>query len=373
MSLSSFGSLMISNAESRSWSVLCRHLILVFLAMLFSWVAEPAYAGSRVAVLEMQGDADSKVLMLMSDEVRAGVLSGVGSSDYVVMSRENITVLLRDMGLDPTCVEGECEVETGRNLGAQYIVSGRLVRVEDAWFCTVKLHETEKGTLLASGTVRAQSVTGLIDELSAIGRAQIKKVVDRQKGERATPGPKSIPVDAEDIWREGSGAAVNPSTGSVAWLQSGPVRKDHVAKPDAHVVGKESKFRFLFSPLGVSVDRIQNDTYVWGSARAGILLLSGSLSPEIGIDVGEEEIAPVLGVNLALGGQEQSTGFQGHPFVGVNTRISSHTQTADLVVAAGIRIQHRVGIYVLPALRATYWGGAASAGIGLGMRAGWAF
>ena len=61
-----------------------------------------------VAVLQLRGAShDNNFLSLVTDEVRAGVLNATKGTALSVMSRENITVILQDMGLDPTCVEGE--------------------------------------------------------------------------------------------------------------------------------------------------------------------------------------------------------------------------------------------------------------------------
>ena len=41
-----------------------------------------------------------------------------------IMTRESMAAILGDMGLDVSCVEGQCEVETARNLRAALVISG---------------------------------------------------------------------------------------------------------------------------------------------------------------------------------------------------------------------------------------------------------
>lgn len=53
---------------------------------------------------------------------------------YAVMTRESMAMILKDMGLDAQCQEGECEVETARNIGADLVVSGELVRIQGGCF-----------------------------------------------------------------------------------------------------------------------------------------------------------------------------------------------------------------------------------------------
>jgi protein-L-isoaspartate(D-aspartate) O-methyltransferase len=102
----------------------------------------------------------------MSDKVRSGVLRGLQGKDFVVMSRENMAILLKDMGRDCKSVQGECEVETGRNIGATYVVSGSVEDVGGGlMLCTLKVHDTNSGALLATGDVRGTQIVDLIDRL----------------------------------------------------------------------------------------------------------------------------------------------------------------------------------------------------------------
>ena len=129
-----------------------------------------------VAVLQLRGAShDNNFLSLVTDEVRAGVLDATKGSPLSVMSRENITVILQDMGLDPSCVEGECEVETGRNIGAAYVVSGEVVTVESRVHLALKLHATSQGTLVASKRVDGATAGALIDEAAAAGTALMRE------------------------------------------------------------------------------------------------------------------------------------------------------------------------------------------------------
>src|SRR5438045_4228520 len=50
------------------------------------------------------------------------------ASGLRVMTRENLVVLLRATGSTPADCIDKCEIETGRLLGADYVVSGTLIR-----------------------------------------------------------------------------------------------------------------------------------------------------------------------------------------------------------------------------------------------------
>jgi TolB-like protein len=119
----------------------------------------------RLAVLEFQGKKlESDILMTFSDTIRGGALQGIAGQGVVVMTRENMLVLLRDMGKQE-CGEGECEVETARNIGADYVISGKVVRVEQLYVVTLKLHETKNGSLLSQDTVEGASQVELMRSL----------------------------------------------------------------------------------------------------------------------------------------------------------------------------------------------------------------
>ena len=120
-------------------------------------------ASPLVAVLEFRGDLAPGVRAKLSDDVRAASLDALRGRDYRLMTRESMAVMLADMGLDAGCAEGECEVETGRNIGADYVVSGGVLEIEGLRLLTLKLHETKSGDLLAVSEVRGESVLDLLD------------------------------------------------------------------------------------------------------------------------------------------------------------------------------------------------------------------
>jgi TolB-like protein len=106
--------------------------------------------------------------MTFSDTVRGGVLQAVDRYGVAVMTRENMLVLLKDKGQE--CAEGNCEVETARNIGADYVVSGKVVHMERTFVITLKLHETKGGSLLSTDTVEGASQVELMRALREHGR-----------------------------------------------------------------------------------------------------------------------------------------------------------------------------------------------------------
>ncbi len=106
----------------------------------------------------------------LTDVIRAVALKAPGVS---VMTRENMLVLLGGSKSLAEC-EGECEVETGRRLGADLVVSGEVLRYGSSFKLSLKMHETRDGRLLsavqASGAdadALEKSLRGAVTELMA--------------------------------------------------------------------------------------------------------------------------------------------------------------------------------------------------------------
>lgn len=155
-------------------------------------LSAPAHA-ERLAVLELRGDFPPAVLGALTDVVREGSLDAVRGSDVEVMTRENMALVARDMGLDLACIEAaaECEVDIGRSIGAALIVSGGLVRIGGAVVASLRVHQTTHGVLLASRTSSAASELELVEALADTTSALIREA----RGEPAKQGGMIIKQD----------------------------------------------------------------------------------------------------------------------------------------------------------------------------------
>jgi hypothetical protein len=133
-----------------------------------------AGAQKRVAVLDFRGVLDPSVLSVLGDRARGVALRTVGRAGYVVMTRESMAALLKDMGSSAICAEGECEVDTARNIGADLVVTGEVVKVGGQLIVTMKLHETARGALLETTDYRAGSELGLVDGIGPAAETLFK-------------------------------------------------------------------------------------------------------------------------------------------------------------------------------------------------------
>jgi TolB-like protein len=121
--------------------------------------------GAQVAVLDFKrGDGFSKDdARYLTDVVRGAVLST--ASRLAVMTRENLLVLLQASGKDLAECEGECEVDTGRRIGADAVVSGDLLKFGARLKLSLRLHETKGGRLLAAAVASGATLEELDAEV----------------------------------------------------------------------------------------------------------------------------------------------------------------------------------------------------------------
>lgn len=134
-------------------------------------VAAPAHALDKIAVLELQNNAEltDQENRFLTDVLRGAALS-LPPSHYLVMTRESVLDFLppgADLG--KICSEANCEVALGRKLGADYVVSGELLRFGGRLKASVKLHDTQSGALMGRHSAEATSVAEMEGALASAG------------------------------------------------------------------------------------------------------------------------------------------------------------------------------------------------------------
>jgi len=152
----------------------------MILAVLF------AAAAPVVGVLEFRDKVPAEQRIdaaYLSDQVRAAVKEVLPRSR--VITRENMLVLLQSSGRSLEECESECEVETGRRIGADLVVSGELLRFGTQYRLNMKLHATGQGELLSgsvAGGATAEELEG--DLRPAVRRLLAPLLQDRLSDQR---------------------------------------------------------------------------------------------------------------------------------------------------------------------------------------------
>lgn len=105
----------------------------------------------RIAILEFSNQAQltEQESQYLSDLVRSEIRQLLSTSSFIIMTRENILDLLPPDSNMSECL-GECAIETGRNLGADFVITGNIVEYGNQYRVSLSLHETEVGNLLSS-------------------------------------------------------------------------------------------------------------------------------------------------------------------------------------------------------------------------------
>jgi formylglycine-generating enzyme len=115
------------------------------------WLAMVSLALSahRLAVLDLEGFSEPALRTLAADAVRSGALEIAKPLDLMLISRENLLLVVSEME-SAECSQGACEIDLGRSIGADYVVSGSLGKLDGAYALSLNLHETVGGRLLSS-------------------------------------------------------------------------------------------------------------------------------------------------------------------------------------------------------------------------------
>lgn len=204
-------------------------------------VAQPL----KVAVLEVHNPAglSEQEAAYLTDVVRAEALE-LPRDRYFVMTRENLLAQLPP-GTDLAACVGRCEVETGRNVGADFVVSGEVVRFGESLKVSLKLHDTHAGQLLGAETGTAQQV----EALEAAVRGAAGRLFAARAAEPAPlgtaplgPAPLGTPPGPAPIDRPGPPTVIAGRTepGFEEHLARGQDRLDRLWPADAAVSFKRA-------------------------------------------------------------------------------------------------------------------------------------
>lgn len=135
---------------------------------IFLFMISNAFADvKRLAVLEFRGvGIEQPILMKLSDQSRVTAADILPKDKFLIMTRENLMQILTDMGKDSSCMDGQCEVEIGRNVGADIIMTGDMMKMDGTFYLTLKLYDTTTGALLSGSTIEARNFSQLLHSTS---------------------------------------------------------------------------------------------------------------------------------------------------------------------------------------------------------------
>ena len=132
----------------------------------------------RVAVVELrnEGDLQAREVSYLTDQVRTQASAALPGERFLVMTRESIVALLPPGKTLADCAKQQCEVEVGRTIGADYIVTGEVLKFGDELRLNMKVHHCVSGAFLGSETAKGTKVNDLESGLAAPAGALFAKV-----------------------------------------------------------------------------------------------------------------------------------------------------------------------------------------------------
>ena len=124
----------------------------------------------RVAVTDLRVDGDAvpaSRAQTLTEMVRTTALA-LPASRYQVITRENIIALLPpDMSWEE-CTEAACEIEFGRMVGVDFVVTGEIARFGEVLQIQLRLYRVSDGTLLSGVSGRARSEEEVPDAVEEV-------------------------------------------------------------------------------------------------------------------------------------------------------------------------------------------------------------
>jgi formylglycine-generating enzyme required for sulfatase activity len=151
----------------------------------------------RIAVLDFHdsstGRATPEEVLYLSDLVRGVARRVLPAERYLLMTRENIMEMLPQGRTLTDCV-GDCAVETGRNLGADFVVTGEVTGFGGEIRVTVNLHGIQTGNLIDQIRAGAPNVLGVEKDLEDRVQSLLLKLRVPAPSDGATTTPSSAPA-----------------------------------------------------------------------------------------------------------------------------------------------------------------------------------
>jgi len=169
--------------------------LVIFMSFLPPYTS--AFAQERsgdLAVLDIRAGANLPQgldLDLLGQILREEAVKATG---YRVMTRENIFAILQDKGIDLSkCADMECEVQYGRILQADKLLSGKLTLVGTTYYLSLNLYDTPTAAIDKSLTRDCKGCD--FSQLLSVVRDSAKELF----GAATAPGGLALPFPEEGV------------------------------------------------------------------------------------------------------------------------------------------------------------------------------
>jgi len=170
-------------------------VVAFFFSLVVITVAAKATAKHRVAVLDFRnsGVVTDQEADEITDIVRSAARAVLPVSSFLIMTKENIYELLPPERELADCI-GECAIETGREIGADFVVTGEIRLFGGQPRVAFELYNMRDGNLLNDGRVSGRNVLEIEEPLMSESRLLLG-VLRLGGGEQ--PRGDGLPIGAE--------------------------------------------------------------------------------------------------------------------------------------------------------------------------------
>jgi hypothetical protein len=185
----------------------------------------------RVAVLEFSNvvKLSDFELRTLADDVR-GVALALRQDGYDLMTRENMLAMIDPQKFQQACSEGQCEVEAGRKVGADLVISGEVGLFGGNLVVLIKLFDTASASLLGQEKATGKDINSLEVALGESAR-QLMASVPRSTRAVNTSADTATPLRSE-VARSGLAAQVKPEPNeTVDTVVGGSTAQVHPGRP----------------------------------------------------------------------------------------------------------------------------------------------
>ncbi len=251
----------------------------LLLVLACSWIPAAQAGAARLAVLELRNDAGLSVaeMAYLTDRVRGDASQDLSPGAFLVMTRESIQELLPPGVRLVDCLSSECEVAVGRRIGADYIVTGEILKFGDELRMNLKVHHCVSGAFLGSETAGGARLADLEGGVAAACGRLFAKVRTHAGAGEAVEG--RVVAEAREAW--------TPPGDSVTVVGFASDPAGAVVMVDGRVVCQGTPCSREL-PVGVAVVTMQKERYlprqevVEVARRGPPLRLDWTLGPDFG-------------------------------------------------------------------------------------------
>lgn len=128
----------------------------------------------RLAVLEFTSvsSIEYHLLLQLSDNARSGAIEAFPphKSNFLVLTRENILDVLEKEGKEEGCLQEQCAITLGRNIGSRFILTGDVSNLDGVFLLKLSVYDTIDGNLLEMDSIKASSMLELIPRVPSFSK-----------------------------------------------------------------------------------------------------------------------------------------------------------------------------------------------------------